>query len=146
MVQRVLRAEVRIAGEVAGRIERGLCILLGAGQDDGEEDVAWTVDKVIGLRVFADDAGLMNRSVAEAGGGLLVVSQFTLYGDCRKGRRPSFTSALAPGPAERLYQRFLELARASGLPVECGRFGADMQVDLVNDGPVTLLLDSKRLF
>lgn len=146
MVQRVLRAEVRIAGEVVGRIERGLCVLLGAGQDDGDDDVTWTVDKVIGLRIFADEAGLMNRSLAEAGGGLLVVSQFTLYGDCRKGRRPSFTSALAPGPAERLYQRFLEQARATSVLVECGRFGADMQVELVNDGPVTLLLDSRKLF
>lgn len=146
VVQRVARAEVRIEGEVVGRIDTGLCVLLGAGQEDGEPDVAWLVDKILSLRVFPDDAGLMNRSLAEVGGGLLVVSQFTLYGDCRKGRRPSFVAALAPGPAEALYERFLALARASGPPVHSGRFGADMKVELVNDGPVTLLLDSKKLF
>lgn len=146
VVQRVARAEVRIAGEVVGRIGRGLCVLLGAGQEDGEADVAWTVEKILSLRIFPDDAGLMNRALAEVGGELLVVSQFTLLGDCRKGRRPSFVAALAPGPAEALYERFLALARASGVNVQCGRFGADMQVELVNDGPVTLLVDSKKLF
>ena len=146
VVQRVTRAEVRIAGEVVGRIERGLLVLVGAGQEDGDGDVAWLADKVVSLRIFADEAGLMNRSVAEVGGGLLVVSQFTLLGDARKGRRPSFIAALAPGPAEALYQSFLARCRAAGVVVEAGRFGADMQVELVNEGPVTILLDSKRLF
>jgi D-tyrosyl-tRNA(Tyr) deacylase len=146
VVQRVSRAEVRVAGESVGRIGRGLCALVGAGADDGEADVNYLAEKIAGLRVFPDDAGLMNRSVAEVGGGVLVVSQFTLYGDCRKGRRPSFASALAPGPAEALYERLLTRLRETGLPVESGRFRAMMDVDLVNDGPVTLLLDSKRVF
>jgi D-tyrosyl-tRNA(Tyr) deacylase len=146
VVQRVARAEVRIDGAVVGAIGRGLLVLLGAAQEDTLADVDWMVDKVVGLRVFADEAGLMNRSLLEVGGALLVVSQFTLLGDARKGRRPSFVAALAPGPAEALYRRFLELAAATGASVERGRFGADMQVELVNDGPVTLLLDSRRLF
>ena len=146
VVQRVSRAEVRIDGAVVGRIERGLMILVAAGQEDADADVAWMADKVVSLRIFPDDAGLMNRSVSEAGGGLLVVSQFTLYGDCRKGRRPSFIAALAPGPAEQLYEAFCAKLAATGIPVERGRFGADMKVELVNDGPVTLLLDSKKLF
>jgi D-tyrosyl-tRNA(Tyr) deacylase len=146
VVQRVSRAEVRIAGEVVGRIGLGLVVLLGAGEGDGEADVTYLVDKVVNLRVFADEAGNMNRSVLEVGGALLVVSQFTLYGDCRKGRRPSFVRALAPGPAEMLYDRFVAAARASGLPVETGRFRAMMEVELVNDGPVTLLIDSKKEF
>jgi D-tyrosyl-tRNA(Tyr) deacylase len=146
VVQRVTQAEVRIAGEVVGRIGRGLVVLVGAGTGDTDEDVAWTVDKVLALRIFPDDAGLMNRSLLDVGGALLVVSQFTLHGDCRKGRRPSFVAAMAPGPAEVLYQDFLARARAGGVVVESGRFGADMRVALENDGPVTLLLDSKRQF
>lgn len=150
VVQRVTRAEVRVGGEVVGAIDRGLLVLVGAGQtdgvEDGEADVLWLAEKLLGLRVFADEAGRMNRDVREAGGGLLVVSQFTLYGDCRKGRRPSFVEALGPEPAERLYERLLDVLRVSGLPIEAGRFRADMQVTLVNDGPVTLLLDSRRLF
>ena len=146
VVQRAARAEVRIDGECVGRIGRGFMVLVGAAAEDGESDVAWLADKVLSLRVFPDDAGLMNRTLAEAGGALLVVSQFTLLGDCRKGRRPSFIAAMAPAPAERLYEDLLARLRAAGATVESGRFGADMQVELVNDGPVTLLLDSKRLF
>jgi D-tyrosyl-tRNA(Tyr) deacylase len=145
VVQRVSRAEVRVAGELVGRIGRGLLALVGAAEGDGEDDVAYVADKLAGLRVFADDEGLMNRSVAEVGGGLLVVSQFTLLGDCRKGRRPSFVAALAPGPAEQLYEKLLARLRGMQLPVESGRFRAMMDVELVNDGPVTLLLDSKKL-
>jgi D-tyrosyl-tRNA(Tyr) deacylase len=146
VVQRVSRAEVRVEGQVIGRIDRGLLVLLAAGEGDAEADVEYMADKIAGLRIFPDDAGLMNRSVVEAGGAVLVVSQFTLYGDCRKGRRPSFVGALAPGPAEALYERCLRALRERGLPVESGRFRADMAVELVNDGPVTLLLDSKKLF
>jgi D-tyrosyl-tRNA(Tyr) deacylase len=146
VVQRVTRAEVRVAGDVAGRIGRGLLVLVGAGEGDGPEAVEWIADKIANLRIFPDDAGLMNRSVGEIGGGLLLVSQFTLYGDCRKGRRPSFVRALQPGPAEALYERLVERLRATGLPVATGKFRADMAVELVNDGPVTLLLDSAKEF
>ena len=146
VVQRVSRAEVRVGGEVTGRIGRGLLVLLGAGDDDVEADVGYMVDKIVGLRIFPDDAGNMNRSLTDVGGGLLVVSQFTLYGDARKGRRPSFVKAMAPGPAEALYDRFVAAARATGVPVETGRLRAMMDVELVNDGPVTLLLDSKKQF
>ncbi len=146
MVQRVSRAEVRVGGDVTGRIGHGLCVLVAAGYDDGDADLEYLVDKVVGLRIFADDEGHMNRSVVDVGGALLVVSQFTLYGDARKGRRPSFIKAMAPEPAEQFYERFVAAARATGVPVETGRFRAMMQVELVNDGPVTLLLDSKRQF
>jgi D-tyrosyl-tRNA(Tyr) deacylase len=146
VVQRVSRAEVRVDGEVVGRIGRGLLVLVAAGVDDGDADLAYTVDKVVNLRVFADDAGNMNRALGDVGGALLVVSQFTLYGDCRKGRRPSFVAAMPPGPAEQMYERFVAAARATGVPVETGRFRAMMDLELVNDGPVTLLIDSKRQF
>ena len=131
---------------MTGRIAHGLVVLLGAGDDDTDEDLGYMVDKIVGLRIFADDDGNMNRSVVDVGGALLVVSQFTLYGDARKGRRPSFVKAMAPGPAEQLYEKFVAAARATGVPVETGRFRAMMHVELVNDGPVTLLLDSKRQF
>jgi D-tyrosyl-tRNA(Tyr) deacylase len=146
VVQRVSRAEVRVGGDVTGRIGHGLCVLVAAGDDDTDADLEYLVEKVVGLRIFADDEGHMNRSVVDVGGALLVVSQFTLYGDARKGRRPSFVKAMAPEPAERFYERFVTAARATGVPVETGRFRAMMQVELVNDGPVTLLLDSKRQF
>jgi D-tyrosyl-tRNA(Tyr) deacylase len=146
VVQRVSRAEVRVGDEVTGRIGAGLLALVGAGDDDTDEDVAYLVDKIVGLRIFPDEAGNMNRSVVDVGGALLIVSQFTLYGDARKGRRPSFVKAMAPGPAEQLYDKFVAAARATGVPVQTGRFRAMMQVELVNDGPVTLLLDSKRQF
>ena len=146
VVQRVSRAEVRVDGAVVGRIGRGLVVLLGAGAGDGEPDVAWMADKIAGLRVFPDEQGQMNRALSDVGGAVLVVSQFTLYGDCRKGRRPSFVDALPPGPAEALYDAFVARLRAAGVPVETGRFRARMDVELVNDGPVTLLLDSRKTF
>lgn len=147
VAQRVSRAEVRVGGEVVGRIGPGLCVLVGAGQDDVEVDADALADKVANLRIFADDAGKMNRSLLDEGGGLLAVSQFTLLGDARKGRRPSFVAALEPVRAEELFERFVAAARKAGInEVHTGRFGAHMEVDLVNDGPVTLLLDSKRTF
>ncbi len=146
VVQRVSHAEVRVGAEAVGQIGRGLLLLVGAGQEDSFTDVEWMAEKVIGLRIFSDETGQMNRSLLEVGGALLVVSQFTLYGDCRKGRRPSFVRALAPRPAEGLYLALVDRLRKSSAPVETGRFRAMMEVALVNDGPVTLLLDSKREF
>ena len=146
VVQRVGEAAVTVAGAETGRIGPGLLVLLGAGEGDGEADVRYLAEKVAHLRIFEDDQGKMNRSVEEAGGAVLVVSQFTLYGDCRKGRRPSFVRALEPRAASALVDRFVELLRARGLPVGTGVFGAMMKVSLVNDGPVTLLLDSGREF
>ena len=141
LLQRVSRAEVRVEGRVVGRVGAGLLLLVGFTETDGEEAVAWMAEKVAGLRVFGDDEGKMNRSVEETGGGLLVVSQFTLYGDTRKGRRPSFVDAARPETAIPLYERFVALLRARGLHVETGVFGAMMEVELVNDGPVTLILE-----
>lgn len=146
VVQRVSRAQVAVEGAVVGRIDRGLVVLLGVAAADTEQDLEWLVAKVLGLRVFADAAGKMNLDLAQAQGALLVVSQFTLLGDVRKGNRPAFTAAKEPVEAERLYLRFCARAAALGAPVERGVFRADMQVELVNDGPVTLLLDSTRLF
>jgi D-aminoacyl-tRNA deacylase len=147
VVQRVSRAEVRVDGDVVGRIGRGLVVLLGAGAGDGPAEVAYLVDKIVNLRIFEDEDGKMNRSLLEVGGGLLGVSQFTLYGDARKGRRPSFIGALEPVAAEKLYLAFLDGVRAAGVAeVAGGRFGAMMEVDLVNWGPVTILLDSAKAF
>jgi len=146
VVQRVARAEVRVAGEVVGRIGRGLCALVGAGEGDAAETAAAMAEKVVNLRIFADGEGKMNRALGEAGGALLVVSQFTLYGDARKGRRPNFTRALPGAAAEALVDAFCAGARAAGVEVATGRFGAMMELELVNDGPVTILLDSDRTF
>ncbi|MBV8230487.1 MAG: D-tyrosyl-tRNA(Tyr) deacylase [Planctomycetaceae bacterium] len=146
VLQRVSRASVEVEGRVVGRIGRGWLVLLGVARGDRDDDADWLVEKVANLRAFEDDQGKMNRSVAEAGGGVLVVSQFTLLGDCRAGRRPSFTEAAEPGEAERLYLRFAGRLAATGLEVATGIFRAMMQVELVNDGPVTLLLDSRRVF
>jgi len=146
VVQRVSRASVEVEGAIAGRIDRGWLVLLGVGRDDGPEDAARLADKILNLRAFEDEQGKMNRSVLDVGGGILVVSQFTIMADCRTGRRPSFTEAAEPQTAEALYNRFVELASASGLEVATGVFRAMMQVELVNDGPVTFLLDSRRLF
>src|SRR3954471_217998 len=143
VVQRVTRAKVTVGDRVTGEIGAGLLVLLGAGQGDTAADLGYIVDKIANLRIFADAAGKMNRSVLDVGGGVLVVSQFTLYGDTRKGRRPSFTGAAPPALAEPLYERFAAERRAVGLPVATGRFGADMQVELVNDGPVTFVLDTE---
>jgi D-tyrosyl-tRNA(Tyr) deacylase len=147
VVQRVLRAKVTVDQRVTGEIERGLLVLLGAGAGDTDADLAYVVDKVTNLRIFPDDAGKMNRSVVEIGGGVLVVSQFTLYGDARQGRRPSFIGALEPAAAKDLYLRSLAAFRTAGISrVEAGEFAADMAVELVNDGPVTILLDSRKVF
>jgi len=146
VLQRVSRASVEVEGRVVGRIGRGWLVLLGVARGDRDDDADWLVEKVANLRAFEDDQGKMNRSVAEAGGGVLVVSQFTLLGDCRAGRRPSFTEAAEPREAERLYLRFAGRLAATGLEVATGIFRAMMQVELVNDGPVTLLLDSRRVF
>jgi len=141
LLQRVSRAEVRVDGKVVGKVERGFCLLVGFTHDDGAEQVEWMAEKVIGLRLFGDEEGKMNLSLEDVGGELLVVSQFTLYGDARKGRRPSFIDAARPEVAEGLYEMFVERLRARGVRVETGEFGAMMDVDLVNDGPVTLWLE-----
>jgi D-tyrosyl-tRNA(Tyr) deacylase len=141
VVQRVSRAEVRIAGRVSGRIEQGLLLLVGFKADDTEESLSWMADKVVGLRIFSDADQKMNLSLDEIAGGVLVVSQFTLYGDVRKGKRPSFLDAAPPPIAIPLYERFLALLRERVEHVQTGEFGAMMDVELVNDGPVTLLLE-----
>jgi D-aminoacyl-tRNA deacylase len=143
VVQRVSRASVTVAGSVVGSIQAGLCVLLGAGAGDGANDLAYVVDKIANLRIFPDDAGKMNRSVLDTGGGVLVISQFTLYGDARQGRRPAFTGALEPVAARALCDQAVAAIRAAGVArVETGEFGADMQVELVNDGPVTIVLET----
>ena len=146
VVQRVSSASVTVDGEVVGRIGLGFLVLLGVAQDDEQSDVVYTAQKLIGLRVFEDDDGKMNRSIAEVGGAMLIVSQFTLYGDCRKGRRPSFIAAAPPEKADSLYRQVVAEVRGQGIAVETGRFQAMMQVELVNDGPVTLLIDSRKEF
>jgi D-aminoacyl-tRNA deacylase len=146
VVQRVTRAAVSVEGEVVGQIEHGFLVLLGVAADDQREDAVATAAKIVGLRVFEDDVGKMNRSLSEVGGAVLAVSQFTLLGDCRTGRRPSFVAAAPPELANRLYQEFIAEVRGQGIPVATGRFQAAMQVSLVNDGPVTLLIDSRKLF
>ncbi|MGD0967652.1 MAG: D-aminoacyl-tRNA deacylase [Candidatus Aquilonibacter sp.] len=146
VVQRVLSASVSVEERITGRIGPGLMVLLGVAVADREDDARAMAEKIANLRIFPDDAGLMNRSVLETGGAILLVSQFTLYGDARKGRRPSFIAAAKEPLASDLYERTgSELARL-GLPVQYGEFGADMQVELINDGPVTILLDSQRVF
>ena len=146
VIQRVSRAQVTVDGKVHGSIGIGLLVLLGVAADDSDADLAYLAEKTAGLRIFEDDAGKMNRSVEQAGGALLVVSQFTLLGDVRRGRRPSFDGAAPPQIADALYQRYVELLRGKGLNVQTGVFQAMMNVELVNDGPVTILLDSKKLF
>lgn len=143
VVQRVSEAKVTVAGDVIGEIKIGLMLLVGVGHEDGEQDLIWMADKLAGLRIFEDENGKMNLSIEDIKGAILSVSQFTLYGDCRNGRRPNFMAAAKPEIAETLYEQFNERLRARGLQVETGRFGAMMDVSLVNDGPVTLILDSK---
>jgi D-tyrosyl-tRNA(Tyr) deacylase len=142
VVQRVTAARVEVKGEVVGRIDGGLVAFVGIGKADGEAEARYLADKIIGLRVFEDDEGKMNRALADIGGALLIVSQFTLYANTRRGRRPGFDQAMPPAQAEPLYQRFVELARERHPTVETGRFHADMRVVVDNDGPVTLLLDT----
>ena len=143
LLQRVTRAEVRVHERVTGRIARGYLLLLGISHTDTEVQAVKLADKVAGLRLFTDAEGKFNLALADVGGAALVVSQFTLYGDVRKGRRPSFIDAARPEVAIPIYERFIALLRERGVPVETGEFGADMQVDLINDGPVTLMLDSE---
>lgn len=143
VVQRSKNAKVTVAGEVTGQISKGLVLLVGVTHDDTKEDAAFLADKVANLRIFEDGDGKMNLSLLDVGGGILSVSQFTLYGDCRKGRRPNFMAAAKPDFANELYETFNHLLREKGIHVETGRFGAMMDVELVNDGPVTLIVESK---
>jgi D-tyrosyl-tRNA(Tyr) deacylase len=142
VVQRVTAARVEVAGEIVGRIEKGLVAFIGIGKGDTEAEATYLVDKIVGLRIFEDDRGKMNRALADVGGALLVVSQFTLYGDVRRGRRPGFDDAMPPEEAEPLYDRLVALARTRHPQVEAGRFRADMRVVVDNDGPVTIVLDT----
>lgn len=146
VVQRVTKARVVVDGEEVGSIGQGLAVLLGVGEEDDAEHARYLAEKIANLRIFADDAGKMNRSVLEVGGEVLVVSQFTLYGDCRKGRRPNFTQAAGPEKAYSLYQLVIEYLRGYSLKVATGRFAAEMLVEIHNHGPVTILLDSSRVF
>jgi D-tyrosyl-tRNA(Tyr) deacylase len=143
LIQRVAEARVEVGGEIVGAVGRGLLLFIGVGQGDSEADARWLAEKVADLRVFEDASGKLNSSVTQVSGAVLAVSQFTLYGDVRKGRRPSFSEAAAPDDAERLYDACVRALRARELAVETGRFGAHMRVSLVNDGPVTLWLDSR---
>ena len=142
VIQRVKEATVTVDGHVTGAIRTGLVVLVGIAKTDTEQDADYLVDKLVGLRIFPDEGGKMNRDLQQAGGSLLLVSQFTLYGDCRRGRRPSFDQAALPDEALALYSYFVERARRSPVPVQTGVFQAAMQVQLVNDGPVTILMDS----
>jgi D-aminoacyl-tRNA deacylase len=144
VLQRVSKADVSVEGRIIGSIGRGFVVLLGVAKDDTDKDAAYLADKTIGLRVFADDAGRMNLALQQVGGELLVISQFTLLADTESGRRPSFIRAAAPEEAKRLYEHFLSLVRNGGVKVETGEFGAMMAVSLINDGPVTIVLDSRK--
>jgi D-aminoacyl-tRNA deacylase len=144
--QRALEAQVEVNGRCVGKIDRGLLVFLGVGKADTQKDAEYIAEKLVNLRIFADEAGKMNRSVRDIGGGILLISNFTLHGDCRKGRRPGFDAAAEPGLAEQLYEQAITLIGRQGVHVEKGIFGEYMQVTSVNDGPVTFLLDSTRLF
>jgi D-tyrosyl-tRNA(Tyr) deacylase len=146
VAQRVSRAKVTVEGKIVGEIGSGLLVLLGVAKEDAEADAIYLAEKIVGLRVFEDEAGKMNRSVHHTGGSVLAVSQFTLYGDVRRGKRPSFDDAAPPELARRLYEFFVERIREAGLRCETGQFQAKMTVELLNEGPVTILLDSKKAF
>ena len=146
VVQRVSRAQVTVNGEITGQIGLGLLVLLGVGRNDTEADAKYLAEKIAGLRIFEDEQGKINRSVQDAGGSVLAVSQFTLYGDVRRGKRPSFDAAAPPEKARELYEFFVEQFRSAGLRCETGRFQETMKVELVNEGPVTILLDSEKAF
>jgi len=146
VIQRVKEAQVTVKDEIVGEIGKGLLVFLGVGREDTEADVDYLVEKVVHLRIFSDEGEKFNLSLIDTGGALLVVSQFTLWGDCRKGRRPSFTESAPPLTAQPLYDLFIDKARQKGIPVACGRFQEMMDVHLINDGPVTFILDSKKLF
>lgn len=146
VIQRVKEASVRVDGKIVGKIDKGLLVLLGVGNGDDEKDLDYMVDKVIGLRIFEDGNNKMNLSLMDISGELLVVSQFTLYGDVRKGKRPSFTQSADPKIAEELYKKFIDKCIVKGIKTENGMFGADMDVSLINDGPVTIMIDSQKTF
>lgn len=146
VVQRVSRAGVKVEEKIIGKIDRGILLLLGVEESDEEKDLEYMCDKIPNLRIFEDEEGKMNKSLLDVGGSLLVISQFTLLGDARKGRRPSFTQAARPEKAIPMYERFIDSMKEKNITTEAGEFGAHMEVELINDGPVTILLDSKRLF
>ncbi len=146
VIQRVLESSVTVEGEVVGKIGKGIMVLLGVEEGDTEKDAVYLADKITGLRIFEDEEGKMNLAIEEVAGSILAVSQFTLLGDARKGRRPSYSTAARPEAANQLYEHFVSEIRAKNIPVQTGQFQADMKVALVNDGPVTLMLDSKKLF
>jgi len=146
VIQRVLQAEVKVDGQQVGKIDKGLLVYLSVGKEDTVKDAEFMADKLVNLRIFADEAGKMNRSVLDVGGAILLVSNFTLHGDCRKGRRPGFDAAAEPALAQQLYEKVIDLIAGRGIAVEKGAFGEYMQVSSINDGPVTFLLDSGRLF
>lgn len=145
VIQRVSSASVKVDGEIIGSIGEGLLIFLGVGDTDTESDLKYIVDKSIGLRIFSDENDKMNLSVEDIGGEILVISQFTLYGDCRKGKRPSFSKSMEPVAANKMYEQFIAELKSRGIRTEHGEFGADMKVELLNDGPVTILLDSSKI-
>lgn len=145
VIQRVTEASVKVDGKITGEIGKGILIFLGVGEGDTEKDLKYIADKTIGLRIFTDENDKMNLSVQDIGGEILVVSQFTLYGDCRKGKRPSFSSSMEPVVAKRMYEEFIEYVSEQGIRTAHGIFGADMKVELLNDGPVTILLDSSKI-
>ncbi len=144
--QRVLEAEVKVEGQSVGKIERGFLVFLGVGKGDTEADAQFMSDKLVNLRIFPDEAGKMNRSIQDVGGAILLISNFTLHGDCRKGRRPGFDAAAEPELAESLYEKVIALITEQGVPIEKGAFGEYMHITSLNDGPVTFLLDSSKLF
>ncbi|WP_326514467.1 D-aminoacyl-tRNA deacylase [Clostridium intestinale] len=146
VVQRVKRSSVKVSGETVGEISKGINVLVGITKDDNDEDLKYIKEKIFNLRIFSDENDKMNLSVKDVKGELLIISQFTLYGDARKGRRPSFIEALGGEDAVKLYNDFIELCKTEGLKIQTGEFGADMEVEIINDGPVTLLLDSKKNF
>ena len=146
VLQRVSHASVAVDGEIKGKIGKGLLVFLAVCDEDTENDLIYLADKITGLRIFEDENEKMNLSLEDIKGEILIISQFTLYGDCRKGKRPSFTSAGKPDYAEKMYEKFIEYVKEKGIYTQSGVFGADMQVELLNDGPVTILLDSKKLF
>lgn len=146
VVQRVKYSKVEVNGELIGEIQKGLNVLLGISKDDNSEDISYMKDKILNLRIFEDEDGKLNKSLMDIGGELLVVSQFTLYGDCRKGRRPSFIEALGGEEAEKIYEEFVKQCREQVTKVDTGKFGADMKVTIENDGPVTIMIDSKKNF
>ncbi len=146
VIQRVSRASVTVDGAVTGSIQQGLLVFLGVGKDDTRTDIDFIADKIVNLRIFEDDSGKMNLSVSDIGGAVLLISQFTLFGDCRKGRRPDFTAAGSPDTARDLYEKTIAAIAERGVPVQTGIFAAHMHIDSLNDGPVTLILDSKKAF